>query len=172
MHRAANVGFSLLVMAFFALIFFESRTYDERSRAFPMAIAAPMLLLSLYQVGRLSLALYRRVPEVTAASSNENLESSGQIDIDAATTRKRVINILLWMAGSFVLLWLIGFREGLPIFVFLYLWRESKDSLALSTTFGVATWLILHTFFGYFLHYPWPAPQIALLFGFDWPGIN
>lgn len=172
MHKAANLGFSLLVLAFFALIFFEGRTYDERSRAFPMAIAAPMLLLSLYQVGRLSFALYRRVPEETAASISDGPESSVQVTIDSATTKNRVINILLWMAGSFVLLWLIGFREGLPLFVFLYLWRESKDSLALSTTFGMAAWLILLTFFGYFLHYPWPAPQIALLFGFDWPGIN
>ena len=182
MRKNADIVFSSMLVVVFGYIFFEGMTLDERSRAFPVAIAAPMLALALFSLGRMIWTGYVKEPvpevpaiepgELTGSQRMESLATAGRVEIDAATTRKRIINILLWMAASFVLLWMIGFREGLPIFVFLFIWKESKDKLWFATVFGICTWLVLHFFFGYFLNYPWHTPQIALWLGFEWPGVR
>jgi hypothetical protein len=179
MRKNADIVFSAALAAVFAFIFFDGLTMDARTRAFPVAVSAPMMVLALFNLGRVVLESYRSKPEpavatgeLTGSQRMEALATVGRVEVDAKTTRKRIGNILLWMAGSFVLLWMLGFREGLPIFVFLFLWRESRDRLWFAATLGIATWLVLHLFFGYFLNYPWPTPQISLWFGFDWPGIS
>lgn len=186
MRKNSDIAFSAVLAAIFAFILFNGLTMDVRTRAFPVAVSAPMLALALFNLGRVVWASYGRkiapAPELAGVTApSEELTGSerlaalaapGRVEVDAATNRKRVINILLWMAASFLLLWMIGFREGLPVFVFLFLWRESKDKLWFAVTLGVGTWLALQLFFGYFLNYPWPDPQIALWLGFDWPGIR
>lgn len=186
MRKNADMVFTALLVAVFAYMLLNGLTMDSRTRAFPVAISAPMLALGLFNLGRLVWENYRRKPELAAelagmAAPSEELTGSerlaalataGRVEVDAETTRKRIVNILLWITASFLLLWMLGFREGLPIFVFLFLWKESKDKLWFAVLMGISTWLVLQLFFGYFLNYPWPAPQIALWFGFDWPGIR
>ena len=76
-----------------------------------------------------------------------------------------------WVGVSFLWMWLIGFREGLPTFVFLFLLFQSKEKWWLSVLIAVATGILLHQFFGAMLHYPWPEPQVAIWLDFDWPGM-
>jgi hypothetical protein len=116
MRKNADIAFSFVLVAIFAFILLNGLTMDVRTRAFPVAVSAPMLALALFNLGRVVWESYGRRPELAGAAAPSQeltgserlaaLATSGRVEVDADTTRKRVINILLWMAASFLLLWI------------------------------------------------------------------
>ena len=181
MRRWADVAFSGALVFIFAYAIVEGQGWRFGDKLFPLAVAAPMLALALFHLIRESVKAIqqpgRELPpgasEGAAAMGAQSLGSSepGVTPAIRKERMQRIQRLLLWMLGSFLMLWLFGFREGLPAFVFLFLRFQSKESWLLSGIITVATGFAMHQLFGTLLHYPWAVPQIARWFGFDWPGI-
>ncbi len=121
--------------------------------------------------GAAGATLYPRTAPAALTVPGETALMAKPSDLPPGVARARLVNILAWFVGSFVLLWLVGFREGLPVFVFFYLFFESREKWYYSLGAGILVWLALWQFFGGILHFAWARPQIAEWFGFDWPGI-
>ena len=188
----ADVAVSGVLVVVFAGGYFLSNEWDPGSQRFPLAISVTMVVLAIVYFSRQVYAMLRPPAAVTVGAgagggdaivsgSDAKREQTPEERAAALTvrtsnltpqeTRSRMINILTWIAGSFVLLWLFGFREGLPIFVFLFLQFESREKWWFSIGTTVAVWLVLWQFFGQMLHFAWAKPQIAIWLDFDWPGV-
>ena len=182
MRKWAGVGFAALITAFFAYTIVGALDWRFDDKLFPLSIGGPMLVIAVYLLVReVVKALQGGVEEqaVSAAlpgpgGAGETMaatEAEEEVQVDPAAARRRVTLLLAWFAASFLMLWLLGFREGLPVFVFLFLRFYSKESWIMSFAVSVAAGLVMHQLFGGILSYPWAAPQISLWFDFDWPGI-
>lgn len=195
MVRWAPFIFSLVLALLFLYFFVEALGFSERAKRFPLAVSGPMFLLASIHATREGLRavqinlpgwIRRWAPPpsgTSAESSGEDVQVSGtqrlealvqaaKVEIPLDVARQRTIVIVLWMLGSFVGLWLIGFREGLPLFVLTYLLLQSKEKIWFAAVAAIVVWLALEMFFGRALLFPWPQPQLALWFGFEWPGIR
>jgi hypothetical protein len=170
--RYAEIAFSGLMVLVFAFAIFEARDWSPENRLYPYVIAIPILALAAVQLG---LDVRRRAKGAAArdASNSEERIADGATgpEIPPETVIRRTRTIVVWIALSFVLLWVVGFREGIPLFVFLYLRVSAKEGWLLSSLISLGVWAMLTFFFGDILHLPWPQPQLAHWFGFRWPSL-
>jgi len=165
--------------------------FDFTSQRFPLALSAVMVSLATVYfirqayaklrpsaIGLASAATGPATIDIGATGERPELSGEERIaalaqrgDIPGEVARARMINILAWISASFVLLWLFGFREGLPVFVLLFLQFESREKWWVSLGTAIMVWVVLWQFFGGILHFAWAKPQVAIWLGFDWPGV-
>ena len=97
--------------------------------------------------------------------SGRSLESQAysQTDISPELHRKRTIEILKWIAGFFLVIWLLGFSSGIPLAVFLYLKVGSSERWGLSLALAAVSFGFIYGIMDRTLHIPFPE-GILLLF--------
>jgi len=101
--------FALILLAILGIIFVMSLGYPHDARLFPLIIGIP--------TGALTLALIIR--EVQAKTGPEDILQRTKV------AKKDVLRNLLtapaWIAALLLMIYLVGFLAGLPLFTFLYL---------------------------------------------------
>ena len=186
-----ELGFNVLLAAIFAFAVVTGIGWRFRDQLFPLAIAGPMLVLAFVPLVRTLRGILAPQAATLATAAAAGASAAGGATTEAPQSlaeraqpiaevapeayvegrQRRFFQMIGWVGVSFLWMWLIGFREGLPTFVFLFLLFQSKEKLWLSVLIAVATGIVLHQFFGNTLHYPWPEPQVAIWLDFDWPGM-
>ena len=94
-------------------------------------------------------------------------------EIDPKVMASRAFGIILWMLGSFGLIWVVGLKFGIPFWMFLFLRFQSKEKLWVALALSLAGFLFLVGFFDRVVHIPWPDSQLTQWFGWDvtfWEG--
>ena len=82
--------------------------------------------------------------------------------------RKRTIQIVSWMAGFILMIWLLGFLIGMPLFIFLYLKFQARESWAMTSIGTVVAAVFIIGLFDRFMHLPWPLTPLS---GMGIPGL-
>ena len=82
--------------------------------------------------------------------------------------RKRTIQIVSWMAGFILMIWLLGFLIGMPLFIFLYLKFQGRESWAMTLIGTVVAAVFIIGLFDRFMHLPWPLTPLS---GMGIPGL-
>lgn len=77
-------------------------------------------------------------------------------DIFTTATRTQWLTALAWMAAFFVMLWVLGALITVPLFTAAYLLVASRESLVLSASCALASWLFVYGLFDRLLHIPLP----------------
>jgi Tripartite tricarboxylate transporter TctB family len=131
----------LAVVAAYAV--FAALRWPPKAALFPLVMGIPLLLLTVAQV----FLELRAAPGAT----------------EPAGTGRRVLAVFAWMAAFVALVLLGGFAAAVPIFVFLYLRLDSRESWLLSGALAAAAWGFFHLVFQRLLHFPFEAGLIA-----DW----
>lgn len=149
---------SVLVVAFFAFFVYEAREWRPQARLYPWAIGIPMLLLALVH-----LVLEFKGAEKKEISDAPPVDFQFTQTADRALARRRTMNILSWILGFFMSIWLIGFSLSVPLFVFLYLKVQSRESWTLSLVLTGAAWLLFWAVFVKLLTLPFPEGGLFLL---------
>ena len=93
--------------------------------------------------------------------------------IDPKVLASRALGIILWMLGSFGIIWVVGLKFGIPFWMFLFLRFQSKEKLWVALALSLAGFLFLVGFFDRVVHIPWPDSQLTQWFGWDvtfWDG--
>jgi len=177
-----GVVFTGLLVAVFVLALVTGRDWTFPNKIFPYAIAIPMLVLAVIQFGievkSLVSARSGLTPALAGAPGGPPVRPPRpgspvviEEPIEPRVARERSLKMTAWLAASFLLLWMIGLREGLAVFVFLYLRFSSKESWWLSALLTAIIWGLLFQFFGRILQFPWPIPLVSRWFDFNWPGV-
>ena len=94
-------------------------------------------------------------------------------EIDPKVMASRALGIILWMLGSFGIIWIVGLKFGIPFWMFLFLRFQSKEKLWVALALSLAGFLFLVGFFDRIVHIPWPDSQLTQWFGWDvtfWEG--
>jgi len=149
--------FSVLIVVFFAFFIYQAREWRLQARLYPWAVGIPMLLLALAH-----LFLESRGEGTQERPDSPPVDFQFTQTTDSALARRRTINIFSWILGFFLSIWLVGFSFSVPLFVFLYLKVQSRESWTLSLVLTGAAWLLFWGLFVRLLHLPFPEGQIFL----------
>jgi hypothetical protein len=146
-----GIAFSGLVAFVFLWAVVEARGWPFEARLFPWIVGLPMLFLALFQV---------------ALDWRGNSRAEEEPELSPALVRVRTANILAWMGGFFLSIWLIGFSLSVAVFLFLYLKAESGESWATAAALTLAGALFFYALFERMLHLPLPQGQLFAWLGF------
>jgi hypothetical protein len=78
-------------------------------------------------------------------------------DIFGTASRGEWLSALGWMAGFFLLLWLVGALVAVPLFALAYLLAAARQSIVLAGTYALASWLFIYGVFDRALRVPLPT---------------
>jgi hypothetical protein len=113
--------------------------YPLRSKLFPLIALGTALVLLIVQVFR----------EVSALNRQETPSGKGTVKRPPA----RHWVIWAWLAGTLVMLWMIGFMGTVVLLPFLYL-RFNKESWFISVTLPLGCGVFFYVLFGLALDMP------------------
>lgn len=152
MKLKPSLLFDLVVIVFFVVFVYEAKDWRLQARLYPWVIGIPMLILAVTHL----------VWELTGRAGKPAGNAAAPVDVrfthgaDDAAARRRAINIFCWIFGFFAGIWLAGFAIAVPLFVFLYLKVQSRESWRLSLALTGAAWLIFWGLFIRLLSLPFP----------------
>ena len=134
-----------------------------QARLYPWAIGFPMVVLALIQV-ILDLRGYKATQTSDSAPVDFQFTTK---DIDPLTARKRAITMFSWLFGFLFLIWLVGFKIGIPVMVFSYLKFQSKESWRLSIILTALAFGFFWILFVKLLTLPFPDGKIFVWLGLE-----
>lgn len=142
MRITGQVLFSLLLMLILVWFVVTASGYNETARFVPLVVGIPTLLLAVYQVQ----VDWRKAAKASKAAAPKKSEG-----VSAARTEWIAT---LWVISCFIVIWLIGFEWGLPLYSFAYAKVKGKQPWLLSLVPAVAAYLVMWIFFLQILHVP------------------
>jgi hypothetical protein len=155
-----RINFHLLLALAVALVggyaLYASMDWPFRTALFPRVIGVPLLLLALIEM---ALSAFGTEKEREGHAVDFELTT----DIDPLVARRRTLTIIAWILGFFVLILLVGFPLGVPVFVFLYLKLAGKEGWGMTFVLTVISWLLMKGLFDRLLHLPFPQGWIFSL---------
>jgi hypothetical protein len=158
-----QVIFSLVILVFFLVFVYQAREWRLQARLYPWAIGVPMIVITLLHISRELFSKGEKKPQPT--SSNTPVDFQFTKGVDERVARRRTIAMFSWIFGFFGGIWLIGFSLMVPLFVFLYLKVQSRETWGLSIVLTGAAWLIFWGLFQYLLRLPFPDGQVMIWLG-------
>ena len=120
--------------------------WPEKAKLFPLAIGIPLFCLAAVEA---AWSLLRPEPRPSQAMDF-------QVSAAGHGTRRAAM-ALAWMLGFFAAIVLLGFPLAVPLFVFLYLRLQGRESWTLSIVMTAAVWGIFYGLFDRLLHLPFAA---------------
>jgi putative tricarboxylic transport membrane protein len=145
----ALLSFGMVVI--FTSALWTALSWPPRARVFPFAIFGPILIVTIVNFVK----DLRRQPWTETIA-----QTVAEANLDEASFRKRTRNILLWIVGFFLALWLLGFPLGIPLATFVYLKIAAREGWLTSIVVTVGTWAFIVGVFGHFLDFVFPDPAL------------
>lgn len=150
----ASVGevLNLIMAAGFAGAIVSSWEWPKHSRFFVLAIAIPGLLLTVILFVRERWWSGSERRSASPAYADTPLDA----DVPAGIIHRRMLNVFGWIFFLFGLIWLAGFEIAVPIFTFVYLKFQARESFWVSGLLCGAMIVLIVGVFDLILHVPWP----------------
>jgi TctA family transporter len=146
--------FSFAMVVIFATALWNALSWPSRARIFPFAIFGPILIVSILNF----------VKDLRRRPWTETIRQTiVEANLDEASFHKRTRDILVWILGFFLALWLLGFPLGIPLATFLYLKVAARENWFTSIAVTAGTWAFIVGVFGHFLDFVFPDPALLSL---------
>jgi len=139
-----------------AYAFYDSWHWPYKAALFPRLISVPLFLFGLLET---SLSLSKAEEKKEGAAVDFEFST----DVDPITARKRTLSLFLWVLGFFALIPLVGFLIAVPLFIFLSLKLEGKESWLVSIVLTACCWLFMEGLFNRLLHIPFAPGWLSFL---------
>lgn len=149
MHNRASLALAVLIMLVSGYGVLSAWTWPWKAALFPLTIGIPVFCLATAE------ALW----SLFGKSSEQDRASDFQLSrhLPEKETLRRTAIAVAWMLGFFAAIVLLGFPVALPLFVFVYLKLQGRESWTLSVVFTLVVWGIFYGLFDQLLHLPFPA---------------
>jgi hypothetical protein len=148
MRDRASLILAVAIMACAAWAIYAAIGWPFKAKLFPMAIAITVLGLAAAEVA------WALLGSQTAERATD-FQISQEVPREIAV--RRTVTVIAWIAGFFALIALIGFPWAVPLFVFLYLKVQGRESWGLALGFSALVWGFFHGLFVRLLNLPFPA---------------
>jgi hypothetical protein len=158
MKRRGHLYFSAFLLLVSGFAIFSGSQWSFKTGFFPLAVAIPLLILTLIHVYLESFG----APEISKGPAVE-ADFSGEVSPEVA--RRRAITIFSWIAGFILFVCLIGFPWTVPLFIFSYLKYQSRASLLQSFVLTAVTWCAFYLLFQRIVHIQFEAGVIQTWLG-------
>jgi hypothetical protein len=143
--RKGRILFSLFLIGLAAYAVYSAWGWTFKARLFPLSVSIPLIVLAAAQ---LLLDLFGKAE--TASGPAVELEFGADVPPDIA--RRRVINIVIWIAGFIMLVFLLGFPIAVPLFIFSYLALQSRLGWWQSACLTAMAWGFFYGVFERLIH--------------------
>jgi hypothetical protein len=148
MHDRASLILAVVIMACAGWAVYAAIGWPFKAALFPMAVAITVLCLAAAEVawGLLDPGGAERAADFQMAT-----------EVPRGVAIRRTLAVVAWIGGFFAVIALIGFPWAVPLFVFLYLKVQGRESWWLSIGFSAVVWGFFHGLFVRLLNIPFPA---------------
>lgn len=140
--------FMLMVLIIMILMVMVSFQYGAGSRTLPMISGTfAALLMGFLVIMSVSAPIsdwYQKF-EVKSILSEKEL---------SVAEKKRELSVVAWFSGCTVVIYLLGFMIGIPLFLFLFLKIWAKESWLLSVVLAAVVLAVVYVAFVYILRVP------------------
>jgi hypothetical protein len=148
MRDRASLILGIAIMACAGWAIYAAIGWPFKAALFPMTIAIAVLGLAAAEV---AWSLFGS----QAAERATDFQMSTEVPREVAI--RRTAGVIAWMAGFFAVIALIGFPWAVPLFVFLYLKVQGRESGWLSFAFSAVVAGLFYGLFVKLLNSPVPA---------------
>lgn len=165
--RPGDLVITLLLLGMFVVGYLAAQAWPYRAALFPQLLSAAGILLGLLKLVGLGLQLRRASPPVDPAPHrrtgdvelvSEEEEEDQSLEYVFATAGGRAwAAALVWVAGFFIGLWLLGVFVIVPVFTFSYLLAAGRARWYGAAIYALVTAGILHVAFRELLSIPMPS---------------
>src|SRR5262245_6128419 len=160
MHKKASLALALFVMAVSGYAVVAACFWPWKAALFPLVIGVPLFVLSAAE------AIWVLAGRTEAPGERGPVQDFRLADhLPEREVVRRSAVAAAWIVGFFALILLLGFAIAVPLFVFLYLKLEGKESWLLSVVFAAAAWGFFYGLFDLLLHLPFPQGWLFEWFG-------
>jgi hypothetical protein len=135
---------------------FAATSWPWKAALFPIVIGVPLFCLATAEV---LWTLFGSPPQPGEARDF-------QLAIGKNTVR-RTLAAAGWIFGFFAAIVLAGFPIAVPLFVFLYLKLQGRESWVVSLAMTAAVWGVFYGLFDLMLHLPFPTGWLVAWLGFS-----
>lgn len=158
MHKNASLALALGLMAVSGYSVIAAWFWPWKAALFPLVIGIPLFILSAAE------ALW-----VLVGTTERGAVQDVQItrDLPQSEIVRRSAAAAAWIVAFFAGILLLGFPIAVPLFVFLYLKAQGKESWTLSIVFTAVVWGFFYGLFDQLLHLPFPQGWLFEWFGFS-----
>jgi hypothetical protein len=147
MHKKASLVLALGVMAISGYGVIAAWFWPWKAALFPLVIGIPLFVLSAAEALWVVLGTTERA-EVQDFQISQELPEREILRRSAVAAG--------WILAFFAAILLLGFSLSVPLFVFLYLKVQGKESWLLSVVFAAVAWGFFYGLFDQLLHLPFP----------------
>lgn len=133
---SGSLIFTVVLFLISVLLLISTMSYPPKARLFPLITLSVAIVLLIVQIVREILAL-----KGVESFKNEKIESFS----------RKHLTIGLWLFGTVVMLWVIGFMGTVILLPFLYL-RFQRESWLLSISISLGCGIFFYGVFGWALH--------------------
>lgn len=158
MPSKASFSLAVLIMLASGYGVVTAWSWPWKAALFPLVIGIPVFCMAAAE------ALWT----LFGSKPSEGHASDFQLSrhLPERETLRRTAIAVGWMLGFFAAIVLLGFPIALPLFVFLYLRLQGRESWTLSIVFTLVAWAIFYGLFDMLLHLPFPAGWLL-----SWSGL-
>ena len=154
MREKSSLALGIAIMACAGVAVSLAREWPWKAALFPIAIGIPVFCLAAAEVAWVLFG---------SADAERGMDFQVSEDVPPRVALLRTAGAAGWMAGFFAAIALAGFTLAVPLFVFLYLKLQGRESWVFSFVFSAAVWAFFYGLFEKLLSVPFPA-------GWLWPG--
>jgi hypothetical protein len=155
MHKKASLALALGLMAVSGYGVIAAWFWPWKAALFPLVIGIPLFVLSAAE------ALWV-VLGSTERGAVQDFQISHELPEREILRRSAVAGG--WIFAFFAAILLLGFSISVPLFVFLYLKLQGKESWMLSVVLAAAAWGFFYGLFDQLLHLPFPQGWLIAAF--------
>lgn len=129
-QRYLEAVFFLGLLAYSALLVWETRGYGPDARLFPLLVGVPLIAMLVLQI--VLLLLPDRLTPSGGGMFNDISDEFTEVeeDRDKPSTEvmiQRETSMMFWLIGVIIAIWLFGFLLAIPIFIFVFKYYYDRD---------------------------------------------
>ena len=155
----ADIPITLGFLAAGGWVVIQALAWPFRTSVFPLATGSLLVALALVKLGT-SVGQVRPSAPVADQGAPTDLP-----EVFAGATRGEWTAAVGWMAGFFLMLWLLGALVSVPLFAIAYLLAVARRSPVLAGSYALLSWVFVYGLFDRVLHIPLPAGALLTRLG-------
>jgi putative tricarboxylic transport membrane protein len=156
-HKNASLALSVLIMIMSGYGVIAATAWPWKAALFPLVIGIPLFCLAAAEA---LWTLFGSAPKEADEARDF------QLSIGKETVRRTLV-AGGWILAFFAAIVLLGFQIAVPLFVFLYLKLQGRESWILAVVMTAAVWGVFYGLFELLLHLPFPTGWLISWLGFS-----
>ena len=159
----ADVPITIGFLAAGGWVVFQALDWPFRTSLFPLMTGSLLAGLALAKLGS---SVGRVRASVPAEDQGASVDLQADLpDVLATASRGEWTEAVTWMAGFFLMFWLLGALVTVPLFAVAYLLTVARQSPVLVGTYALLSWMFVYGLFDRVLHIPLPAGALLTRLG-------